>query len=236
VQKSTVEEQLWAWLYTNGRTVKMIKQGDEYVKVGLTRKEVNKSVSALLDPLIDDIITAHDWDFSCDVATETSVANQSEYTLRGNNDDCADLWVVKYGPGRGVPLEESGVAQMDRREAESVADASDNDGVYTYTRFGRSDDGFPKIQLFDTPGVGNTITYRYRKMDLGLGDIPDRFSYVVRDFLRAEYDAGYLPIAEGRLNKMIAKHTIGGDSPRTVRMHPTIETGNIRRSGNQGGC
>lgn len=235
MQISTVEEQLWAWLFSNGRTVKRIRQGDNYVDVGLTRKVVNRAVISLLPPIVDEIIVSHDWDFAYDVATETSIALQSEYTLRGNNDDCADLWVVKYGEGFGVPLEEMGVTTMDRRKAESISGLTDDGSVYAYTRFGRSDDDFPKIQLFNTPGDATTITYRYRKSGLGLSDIPNRFGFVVRDFMRAEYEAGYKVIAVRSLNEMIKRNTVGGDSPMIVRKDPIIEAGNVRRGGFQGG-
>lgn len=233
---STVVEQLWAWLKANGKTVRAVKVGDTVDHVGLTRSEVEKGVNALLPPIVDEIVTAFDWDFACDVATDTSVVSQAEYTLRGNADDCRDIINIRYGSGRGVVIEPLNTLKTDRREGETVSGSSDTSGVYGYTLFGRSDDGFPKIQLFDTPLEAKTITYRYRKKDLSLADIPDSFGYVVRDFLRAEYDPGYQTKAEHRLGRMIARYKVGGDTPDIARRDPVIEAGNVRRGEQQGGC
>lgn len=232
----TAKQQLWAWLFSQGMTIKKVRMGDQLVDSGLSQKDVFDAVDVLLPPIIDRIIMSFDWDFAVDVATTTTVSGTSEYELEGNSGDCRDIISVRYGDGRGTPIEEKVVADMDRREAETVSGAADAGGVYAYTRFGRSDQGYPQIQLFDTPLEAKTLTYRYRKNGLTIESIPDEFGFVVRDFLRAEYRPEYESLAETRLNDMIARYEVGGDSPKTVRMHPTIEAGNIRRESNQGGC
>lgn len=235
MQINTAIDQLWVWLQGKNRTVHKVMVNGQVESVGHTRQEVERAVQNLIGPIVDEIIMSHDWDFACDVTTSTSVIGTSEYTLTGKNSDCRDIIGIRYGSGRGYVLEELNVLQTDRREGESTAGTSDTSNAYGYTLYGRSPDGFPLIQIFDTPTSAETITYRYRKNGLNLNNIPDNFGFVVRDFLRAEFDDRYFAKAADRLNEMIDRYKVGGDSPDVMRIHPEIERGNIRRGGLQGG-
>jgi len=237
VQINTVIEQLWSWLSSTGKTEHKILVNGVVETVGLSRQQVERAAHNLIGPVVDEIITRHDWDFACDVVTDdTTVVNQSEYTFTGNSNDCRDIINIRYGDGRGVVLDELNTLKTDRREEETVSGAADTSGVYGYTLFGRSPDGFPKVQLFDTPTEAKTLKYRYRKKDLNIGNIPDSFGFVVRDFMRAEFDPGFQAKAENRLAGMIDRYKVGGDTPDVARLDPQIESGNIRRKANQGGC
>jgi len=235
MQVNTVIAQLWAWLYGSNLTYKKTVVNGQTIETGLKRDEVEGIVRDLIPAIIDQIVTPFDWDFTFDVATVSSVASTSEYTLRGNNDDCRDLINVRYGSGRGVVIERLETLETDRREGEDE-DTTTTGNVYGYTVFGRSSDGFPIIQLFDTPTEADTITYRYRKSNLTLDNIPGEFGFVVRDYLRAEFRPEWSGVAEKRLDEMIARYSVGGDEINKVRMSPDIEAGNIRRVENQGGC
>ena len=232
MQKSTAVEQLWAWLFTHGRTTKVLEDG---TKVGYSRQDVERAVNVLLGPIVDRIAVYYDWDFAVDEATESSVVGTHTYTLEGNDDNCRDIINVRYGPGRGKVIRQMNVLQTDRREGESESGASDSGTVYGYTLWGRSDDGKPVIKLFDTPVESDTMTYRYRMADITLGMIPDSFGYIVRDFLRAEFDPGFEDNAERALREMADRYKVGGDEYDMARKDPVIEAGNVRRGGLQGG-
>lgn len=236
MQEQTVINQVWAWLFANGKTHRHSVVKGQVIESGLERDEVEDITRSFLGVVVDRIATAHDWDFVCDEASTTSVISTTEYILRGNNDDCRDIINVRYGSGRGTVIERLNTLQTDRREGESEAGVSDTEKVYGYTVYGRSDDGFPQIKLFDSPASAETITYRYRKKDISLSVIPDEFGYVVRDMVLANFDSKYLGVAERRLGEMVNRYTVGGDEYETARMHPTIEAGNIRRRNNMGGC
>lgn len=237
MQLNTVIEQLWSWLAATGKTVHKVVINGVVETMGHSRQEVERAVHNLIGPIVDEIVTSHDWDFACDVVTDdTTVINQSEYTFTGNNNDCRDIINIRYGSGRGVVLDELNTLKTDRREGEDVANSTDVGSVYGYTPFGRSADGFPKVQLFDTPIEAKTLKYRYRKSGLNIGNIPDYFGFVVRDFMRAEFDPGYQAKAENRLAAMVARYKVGGDTPDVARLDPQIEAGNVRRKANQGGC
>ena len=237
MQLTTAIEQLWVWLASNGKTERKVVINGQVEKIGMSRQQVEVAVQNLIGPIVDEIIVRHDWDFTCDVTTTTSVSGTSEYTLSGKSGDCRDIINIRFGSGRGYVLDELNFLQTDRREGETTSGTSDSGTVYGYTLFGRSPDGFPLIQIFDTPTSAETITYRYRRTGLNLDNIPDSFGFVVRDFLRAEFDGGYLAKAESRLNEMVSRYKIGGDSPYIMRMAPAIERGNVRRANDlQGGC
>jgi len=239
VQADTVKNQVWAWMTANGLSYRKIDVRGEIIESGFKQPDAYNLIASFIPIAVDKIVTAHDWDFVCDVATTTTVSGTSEYTLSGNNDDCRDIINLRIGAGRGRVLERLNTLQTDRRESEDedVGDETDTSDVYGYTQYGRSADGKPMVQLFDTPSEAKTLKYRYRMSGITIDHLPDEFGYVVRDMVIAQFKTEYLGIAKVGLNEMIARYNVGGDHYETVRIDPVIEAGNNRRSNDlPGGC
>ena len=232
MQASTVVSSVWAWLYANGMTFRKISVGGQTVEQGLNVDQVQNIVNDFLPVVVDRIIVSHDWDFACDVATTTTVAATSEYTLEGNAGDCRDIINIRHGSGRGVVLERLNTLKTDRREGEDTDDSGSSDlgNVYGYTVYGRSTDGFPKIQIFDTPQEAKTLTYRYRKTGLTIENIPQEFGFVVRDMVLGQFKPEYIGLGEQKLGEMIGRYKLGGDEIDTIRLDPIVEAGNLRRN------
>lgn len=229
MQRGMIEDQIWALLRFKGLTYRKIATpGGAVVGRGIIRKDVNKMVLSTLDSAVKEIALAHDWTFAYDLATTTSVADQADYTLEGNNSDCRDIVNIRWGDNEAV-LEELNFLQDDRR-----TEGTEGSGVYGYILFKR-EDNFPVVTIRGTPDSVETFIYRYRKKDITLAELPNSFDIAVVDQIMKRWDRGWELAAETSLNKLIARYKIGGDRNETVRMHPTIETGNMRRKGLQGG-
>lgn len=198
------------------------------VEQGLNVDQVQKIVNDFLPVVVDRIIVSHDWDFACDVGTTTTVVGTSEYTLDGNAGDCRDIINIRIGTGRGLVIERLNTLKTDRREG---SEETTNPGTVSgYTVYGRSTDGFPKIQLFDTPQEAQTLTYRYRKNGLTVENIPDEFGFVVRDMVLGQFKPEYIPLGDRGLREMVDRYSLGGDEIDVVRQDPIIEAGNVRRN------
>jgi len=231
LQISTIADGIWAWLTILGRTIKVQKMPDgSTMTSGLDRQTVDRIVNSFVGPVVAQFVMAHDWDFACDEDSDTTVADTADYTLRGNNMDCRDIINVRYDSDLDV-LDRLNVLSNDRRKP-----AKSGSGVYGWTWFKMSTDGFPVITIHNTPTEAKTFKYRYRKKDITIGDIPDYFDYVVNALMKARFQDDYYSLSERFLKEAIHKYRGGGDDYETVRLNPTIEAGNIRRCQNQGGA
>jgi len=238
VNVQQVQSRLWAWLFGNKMTYRRLVINGQAVETGLKRDEANQMVNDLLPDIVSQIVTAHDWDFTLDEASTATVADTSVYILRGNSGDCRDIINIRYGSGRGIVIDKLNMLETDRREGEDTSSgtSADSGGVYGWVPIGRSDDGYPRIKIYDTPGEAKTLTYRYRRSGLTVVDLPDEFGPTVLNFMIGQFKAEYLVLAERSLKEIIARYTVGGDEYETVRKDPVIEAGNIRRYNQQGGC
>jgi hypothetical protein len=173
---------------------------------------------------------AHDWDFACNEVSTTTTASTADYTCKGNNYDCRDIINVRYNSDL-VVLDRLNVLSNDRRKPDKTGS-----GVYGWTQFKRSGDGYPIITIHNTPTESKTLKYRYRMKDRTLENIPDYFDYVINAMVKSRFDEVYMVPAEKLLASAIHKYRGGSDDYETLRLNPTIEDGNIRRYQNQGGA
>lgn len=238
MQQSALLDTLWAWLFGQGKSYKTYMINNQRVEQGLKRQDFDVIARSLLDPIVERMANAYDWDFVFDEATESTEVDENEYTLSGNNDDCKNIVNVRFGSGRGKVLEKLNTLITDRREGydSDITTSFDTGTVYGYTLQGRSDEGFPKIQIFDTPGEVKTLTYRYRRNGLSISEFPADFGYVVLDYMKAQFDPAFLMVAKSSMNELIARYKPGGDEIEHVRRDPVEEAGNIRRTNLGGGC
>ena len=231
MQENQVINQVWAYLFSQGKTEKVMRAADGgTLMVGLSQQDVGRIVRSLLNPSVNKLMSAYDWPFAYAEATDATVVDQAAYTLSGDNDDCRDIINIRVGDDEDV-LDKLNVLENDRRKP-----SKDGTGVYGWTEYGESDDGFPVIYFHNTPTSVETFKYRYRKKDLSLADWPDRYDYVMTDEVIGRLDPTMIVVAENSLSQMLSNYKIGGDEYQTIRRDPVIEAGNVRRAGLQGGA
>lgn len=236
MQTRTIIDQVWAYMFANGRTYKEQVIDGKKISNGYTRLDIEKMSIGFIGPVVDGIVLSNDWDFAVAVATTVSIVGTTQYELEGNDADARSIINVRYGPGRGRVLEQKNTLESDRRLS-TRNDDNDNDGTVSgYTKFGRSEGGFPQIQLLNTPTTVETIRYRYHKIDVGLAQLPDSFNDAVFDGLLAKFDINLRSFAVDSLNKIRADYDPGGDEYSTMRKDPVIERGNQRRAAMSGGA
>ena len=97
MQESTVINGIWGYLFSQGRTEKIRYVEGQKLSIGFSRQDVERMVRSFLSPSVQRITKAYDWNFACTVTTDAFVAGTSEYTLRGNDEDCQDIINIRWG-------------------------------------------------------------------------------------------------------------------------------------------
>lgn len=179
-------------------------------------QEMREAVTRHATDVVDQVVTAFDWDFTLDIADESVVSDQAEYELTGNRNDCRDIVNVKYGITTFQLLD-----KMTPIDIDEFFDGRTATAVGWWYISGRSPNGYPKITLVKTPDdADNTIRYRYRKNKIGLGDFPDEFSPVLVNAVVTRFIPAYMGIYEHELNKMIDRHSAPGGEDSPAKLNP----------------
>ena len=200
------------------------------------RIDLVADAKAHIPSIVAEITASYDFPFTYSESTETVVVGTRDYTLEGEDGDCRDIILIKYGDGsdNDVVLDKKSISHQDRREGVTDDDTTDDITIEGYAIIGE-EDHHPKIRLSGKPSeTGKVLTYRYRKSDIKLTDISDVFRFVVIYGVAASILPSIWGVYDRALNKMISRYTVGGDSYDTVRLDPVIEAGNLRRAGSYG--
>ena len=172
-----------------------------------------KTVAAVLPLVLDEIYTAHDWDFTLNEYTLNTVANQPDYNIEGEDNDCRDVINIRYGDDR-LHLTYYPILEMD----EIISNSQLSTDVVAWTQAGRSDQGYPIITLHSTPTTaGETLRVRYRMRDVPLSALSDDFAYVVAAGIAAWILPVLRPLFDRQLKRAIRRYRRGGrDLNRTA--------------------
>jgi len=173
------------------------------------------------------VLYSYDWYFAIDEADSLSVADQAEYTLKGNNNDCRDIINIRFGSSA------TSLSLLDKRSGIDLDEwltGRSQSGVAIWTPSGLSHE-FPKIKLIGTPGYSDyIIRYRYRKSNVADSDIPIDFSYLMISGLVARLLPAYEPIFDKDLKTMIDHYSYGGGEDNPVKQDPLVVHRNNRRA------
>ena len=179
------------------------------------------ALKAFVSLAINEVVTAYDWDFAIDEATEASVADQADYTLEGNDSDCRDIINIKYD---GELMEKMRQVAWD----EYIAGRT-HSGVNTWILTAPVN-GYPTITIKTTPSTSDEdITYRYRRMSVPIQDIPDTFKPVLVSALAKRVAPEYTTIYEDDLEEMINRYAYGGGESDRIKQDPRVVRKNNRR-------
>lgn len=185
------------------------------------------ALRAMLPEVKKKVLYSHDWFFAIDEADESTVADQADYILHGNNMDCRDIINVRYG------ADADSLELLDKRSGidldEWLTDRSQT-AVAVWTLAGL-DHSFPKIKLVGAPSVSDyLIRYRYRKANVPDSDIPDDFSYLMITGLVSRLIPAYEPVFERDLKTMIDHYSYGGGEDNPAKQDPLVVSRNNRRA------
>jgi hypothetical protein len=140
--------------------------------LGLEVNELEQALKGRIPSVINEVASVYEWDFAIKEATETTVANQDEYTLKGDSKrDALNISSIRYGSSKRL-LDKKTVVAMDKTEARHTI------GFPSFwTQAGR-DNRYPKIRIISTPlDSTTTMTYRYWRNNVGLDEFPPPFDY-----------------------------------------------------------
>ena len=180
------------------------------------------ALRALMPGALDEVVMAYDWRFAIDKATESSVADQADYTLEGNNGDCRDIINVKYD---GDLLTKMRQVAWD----EYITDRT-HTGVNTWIPTAPVN-GFPTITIKATPSTADEdITYRYRRKNVPIQDFPDEFGFVLVSALTKRIVPEYTAVYDNDLEEMINRYAYGGGESDQIKQDPKVVAKNNRRS------
>ena len=82
---------------TTNDLVNIIEAMPDIRIIDMVAANKRKAIQQLVPVALDEVVVSYDWDFATDVADKDTVADQAEYTLEGNDDDCRDIINVRYG-------------------------------------------------------------------------------------------------------------------------------------------
>ena len=194
--------------------------------IELGDNEKRDTVQEFIEPVIDEVLTSHLWDFMLDEATflNGTVKDQANYTLEGNKSDCRDIVTVKYGDAENV-LEE-----RDPIDMEEWLTGRTHNTVNFWIMDGRVDK-FPRIKIIATPGTANVqIKYRYAKNNVTLNDVPNEFEFVIVSGIASWLIPGYVRLYDRHIKKMISHHAVAGGHDRPALVDRYLVQMNNRRS------
>ncbi|MFH1740221.1 MAG: hypothetical protein ABIH23_14530 [bacterium] len=202
------------------------------------------------------LVSLFPWPFATGRATEPTVADQSEYTLKGNASDAASIVNIKYGTGKKL-LERWDENALD----DMISDASttNDDGSTETTNITEiprlwvpygEENTFPRVKIHGTPTTVQTMYYRYFKKNLEMVIWPDQWRMVLFLNIEADLFGSGAPFnsdleyrsdphyfndkAEEVLNDMIAQYERTGGEESPAPLGRAMRARFTRRS-NQGG-
>ena len=107
-------------------------------------------------------------------------------------------------------------------------------GIGFWVHDGRASGGFPKVKIYATPSSAETMTYRYLRNNVGIGDIPNQYSYVIVSAVLKRLLPSFSGQYEVDVRRMIDSYTRQGNSPMIVRRDPVAVKRNNERAGMNG--
>lgn len=144
--------------------------------------EKKKAVAVTIDTALNTIIVAFDFPFVLDQKIdETTVADQADYVLKGNNSDARDIMSITFGSDNNLLDKKSTQEHDDWISGQSVIPTDTGYWVPLGER-----QGFPLIKFVGTPSGETDFSYRYRKKNMDVDEFPDVWSGVLIAQVEAE--------------------------------------------------
>lgn len=191
----------------------------EVRRIDLDPQVKRDSIEAWIQPTVDSVVVAYEWDFAMDEATFDggTVLDEAQYVLEGNNDDAQEIINIKYDSDENL------LQKMHPIDIDRFLDRKS----YSTVSFWVPDDRvnrFPRVRLVATPDeAGKQIKYRYRKKNLTLTAIPDNYSGVIAMGVARNLVPGYEIRYDNELTKMIDNYRSTQADERVAHMDPVLK-------------
>ena len=220
------------------RLITLVSSKPAFRLIGLPDAEKTKAITEYARTAIDRIAMRKDFNFAVGTASTVTVASQSDYTLKGNQDDCREVINIVYGSDAVLLDKVEGVQwDVDIELFESPSTPS----VWYELQL---DNGFPQVKIIATPSVADeTLAYRYRRKNIPIEEFPDEWAFVLVDVIMMTladvfkdkderlvmYD--FEGKAERSIRDMVNNYRKeGGGTPKRIQIDTVARLANIRRN------
>ena len=213
---------------TTNDLVNIIEAMPDILIIDIEPAKKHKVIQQLVPVALDEVVVSYDWDFATDVADDSTVANQAEYTLKGNGENCRDIINLRYG------TTSDGFVLLDKKRPVDMDDFVSGrtlTGVGWWIPFGRSSSGFPKVKVFNAPsGSTNVLRYRYRRKDVSINEFPDNFKFVLIAAVVKRLIPAFEIVFRRDLETMIDRYSMSGGEDQPSPLDPVLIARNNERS------
>lgn len=172
------------------------------------------------------IAQQHDFPFVMAVHEETLLADDMGLiTLKGSNSDCRSVRSLRYGSNREL------MTKMGDTEFDEISSYSDfMDGKIRYYQVGEVSN-FPQYQVLPIPDEDVLLTYRYRRGNLVVTELPDEWAHVLVAHVELDLmpEAKPFNIAQQYLMRMIDSYPESDDLD-PIRTDPVWRKRNRERN------
>lgn len=197
-----------------------VKQGG----LGLNNTELTTMVSEHTDSAIYEVALAYDWDFAIKETTTTTTADESDYTLEGDDHDCLQVADLKYDTGETLLKEKTHAWVNDYLTRNNLATPT------FWIRNGRSGN-YPVIRIVAEPTESDIqLKYRYWRSGIKLSMFPDLFKPLLVSAIAKHLIPAYADVFEGDLARAISGYTRSAGGTDIAVLDPVITKGNQRRA------
>ena len=188
-----------------------------------TKKDV---IDEWLQPTIDEISAAWEWDFVLDETTFPggTTTGTAQYVLKGANTNALEIITIKLGSDENV------LKKFHPLDLDEFLHGRSHSSTNIWIPDGRVN-SFPRVRIVATPSESSTqIKYRYRKNNISLAEFPDNFSRVVAMGVARNLDENLEGLYQKALDFMIDNYRATQVHERTAQLDPMIVVRNNRRA------
>ena len=200
--------------------VKTIASVPEMANIG-DKTYWRNTIPSMIQSIIGDMNSDFDFDFTlAEYSSEATVASQTDYEIRGVNNNLRDIQSLRIGDPKRVlrqirPLDADLVIADINSRTTSSSSPVNSDTIMWYQHH-TTNDGYPIITLVDTPTGVETLHIRYRLKDLTINNIPDIFLHVVVRGVMAMANPAHETMFRQLVKKMVKRYRVGGLDINTV--------------------
>lgn len=192
--------------------------------LGLNDSDLTSMVREHLESAIFEVALAYDWDFAIKETTTTTTADESDYTLKGDDNDCLQVADLKYDTGETL---------LDEKTHAWVNDYLTRNNLATpkfWIRNGR-DNKYPVIRIVAAPTEADKqLKYRYWRSGIELVMFPDLFKSLLVSAIAKHLIPAYARVFKDDLERAISGYTRSAGGTDIAVLDPVITKGNQRRA------
>jgi hypothetical protein len=192
--------------------------------LGLSNREIDRALSTRTTAALVEVATAHPWPFTTREGSFTTVADVSDYELRGNSSDCMSVYAIYY-----KTLADA-LDQMHREAIDNLQRFQTIRECQLWMPIERDNAQFPKVRLYGTPSEAVTMPYVYWRNDVSIGEFGAEFQDLLILALAKRLNTRLKRQYVDELAKVIGRHGRARKGPHRVRQDPAIVRANYNIS------